>query len=94
MPRLIRKKKAESLAFFCAHEHLFYRWNVALSTYPASAETIFQSLTGCAGAVPENPASVRSNPGGRIYFGYNFVIVDVEGDTITEKAYAVGRVLN
>ena len=74
---------------FCAHEHLFYRWNVDEETYPTTTKKIVQNLTGCSGAVPDTSASVAENPDSRIYFGYNFVIVDVESDSITERAYAV-----
>ncbi len=75
--------------FFCAHEHLFYRWNVDEETYPTTTKKIVQNLTGCAGAVPDSATNVAENPDQRIYFGYNFVIVDVESNLITERAYAV-----
>lgn len=75
--------------FFCAHEHLYYRWNIGQKGYPTASGTLIQNLTGTAGAVPDSPSNVNANPEGRIYFGYNFVVVDVEGTMITESAYAV-----
>lgn len=74
---------------FCAHEHLFYRWNINEQAYPTTTKKIIQALTGTAGAVPDSAASVQENPNGRIYFGYNFMVIDVTGTTITQRTYAV-----
>jgi hypothetical protein len=49
---------------------------------------LIQSLTGCAGAVPSSLSGIQ-NPEGRIYSGYNYVIVDVDGDKVSENAYKV-----
>jgi len=75
--------------FFCAHEHLYYRWNISQKGDPTSVGSLIQNLTGTAGALPDTVASVNANPENRIYFGYNFVVVDVDGSTITEQAYTV-----
>ncbi len=75
--------------FFCAHEHLYYRWNIDQAADPTASGKLIQNLTGTSGAVPDSSTSVNANPENRIYFGYNFVVVDVESTTITEHAYAV-----
>lgn len=75
--------------FFCAHEHIYYRWNIGQKAYPTASGNLIQNLSGTAGAVPDSLSSVNANPENRIYFGYNFVVVDIDGSTITEKAYTV-----
>jgi len=80
--------------FFCAHEHIFRRWNIDKASYPTASGSLIQNLTGTAGAVPDSALSVQANPDGRIYFGYNFLVVDVEGDNVTERAYAVAQGTN
>jgi hypothetical protein len=75
--------------FFCAHEHIYARWNINKQAYFTASGTIIQNLTGTAGAVPDPSTNVNANPGQRIYFGYNFVVVDVEGAVVTERAYKV-----
>ena len=75
--------------YFCAHEHLYYRWNVDAQAYPTAAGTLIQNLSGTSGAPIIWPSSVNANPHNRIYFGFNFVVVDVEGSTVTEKAYVL-----
>ena len=75
--------------YFCGHEHIFYRWNIGPEEHPQATGSMIQNLTGSAGAVPDSPRNVNANPDGRIYFGYNFVVVDVEGSVVTEKTYIV-----
>lgn len=75
--------------YFCAHEHLYYRWNVGVQAYPTAASVLIQNLTGAMGAPVVPSSSVDANPGGRIYLGDNFVVVDVEGSIVTERAYIV-----
>ena len=74
--------------FFCAHEHIFRRWNKYPASTPDATKTLVQCLTGCAGASPSNLSSI-TNPENRIYSGYNYVIVDVDGNNVIEKAYKV-----
>jgi hypothetical protein len=75
--------------YFCAHEHLFYRWNVTRNAYPTAVRTMIQSLTGTIGAPLISSSGVNANPENRIYFGFNYVVVDVDGDMVTERAYTV-----
>jgi len=75
--------------YFCAHEHVFYRWNVGPKAYPTAAGTLIQNLTGTSGAPIIWPSSVNANPQDRIYFGYNYVVVDIEGSVVTERAYVL-----
>ncbi|KKR97032.1 MAG: hypothetical protein UU47_C0003G0019 [candidate division TM6 bacterium GW2011_GWE2_41_16] len=74
--------------FFCAHEHIYLRSNISNTTTTAIDNVLVQQLTGDAGALPDNPARYN-NPNPRIYFGYNFVVVDVDGNNITQHAYKV-----
>jgi hypothetical protein len=74
---------------FCAHEHLFYRWNVGISAYPPASGTLIQNLTGTSGAPIDPPSTIHANKEGRIHFDYTYVVVDVEGNNIVEKSYSV-----
>jgi hypothetical protein len=75
--------------FFCAHEHLYHRWHVGKKAYPTAADKLMQLLTGTAGAVPDTPSNVNANADGRIYFGYNYVVVDVNASNIVMQTYGV-----
>ena len=76
-------------ALFCAHEHLFYRWNVGIATYPPASGTLIQNLQGTSGAPIDPPSTINANKEGRIHFDYTFIVVDIEGNNIIEKSYCV-----
>ncbi|MEI6242915.1 MAG: metallophosphoesterase [Chlamydiota bacterium] len=72
--------------FFCSHEHIYSRW----SLYPATATKGLQILSGTNGApIDPNDSSHYVNSNAHPYYGYNFVVVDVEGNNILLRAYGV-----
>ncbi|MBI5346914.1 MAG: metallophosphoesterase [Chlamydiae bacterium] len=76
-------------SFYCGHEHIYARWNIDQSAYLPSFLKITQVLTGGAGASPDNPNTYDATAATPIYFGYNFVVVDIDGNTIKQHAYKV-----
>ena len=76
-------------AFYCGHEHIYARWNIDQSAYLPTFRQITQVLSGGAGAPPDNPSTYKATSATPIYFGYNFVVVDVDGSTIRQRAYKV-----
>jgi len=75
--------------FYCGHEHIFSRWTIDKNVFPDSTRKQTQTIVGSAGANPDNPANVKVNPKkAHIYSGYTFVVVDVKGDKIVQRAYA------
>lgn len=75
--------------FFCAHEHLFNRWNIDIPAYQPAARMLIQNLTGTAGAPIDPPSNINANREGRIHFDYTYIVVDVEGNNVIEKTYTV-----
>jgi hypothetical protein len=75
--------------FFCAHEHIFNRWNIDINTYPTASKNLIQCLNGTSGALIDPPSNVNANKEGRIHFDYTFVVVDVDGKNVTERTYTV-----
>lgn len=76
-------------AFYCGHEHIYARWNIDQNAYLPTFQKITQIVTGDAGAFPDNPNTFKASSSTPIYFGYNFVVVDVDGNTIQQRAYKV-----
>lgn len=75
--------------YFCAHEHLFNRWNIDIPAYQPASNNLIQLLSGTSGAVIDLPSNVNANREDRIHFSYSFVVVDVEGNNVIERTYTV-----
>jgi hypothetical protein len=75
--------------FFCAHEHLFNRWNIGIPAYQPAKSNIIQTLTGTSGALIDPSSNVNANREGRIHFDYTYVVVDVDGNNVIERTYTV-----
>ena len=76
--------------FFCGHEHIFSRWLITKKTFPQAHSDITQTIVGSAGALPDNPQKVVVDPQeAHIHSGYTFVVVDVDGDKITQRSYGL-----
>ena len=81
-------------AYFCGHEHIFSRWRIDKSVDPAITRIMTQTLTGTAGAYPDDPSSIVKKENIRpahIWSGYNFVVVDVGAGHAVQQAYGVTK---
>ncbi len=76
--------------FYCAHEHIFSRWNITKKEYPRSERTMFQMIVGSAGSPLDDISLVKVDfRKAHIYRGYTFTVVDVRKDKMVQKSYAV-----
>ncbi len=81
-------------AYFCGHEHIFSRWRIDKSVDPTITRIMTQTLTGTAGAYPDDPSSIIKKENIRpahIWSGYNFVVVDVGAGHAVQQAYGVTK---
>jgi hypothetical protein len=81
-------------AFYCGHEHIFSRWKINQSVDPTIAWSMTQTLSGTAGAYPDDPSSIKKKENlkpAHIWLGYNFVVVDVSKHEVRQKAYGVTK---
>jgi hypothetical protein len=81
-------------AYFCGHEHIFSRWRIDKSVDPTITRIMTQTLTGTAGAYPDDPSSITKKENIRpahIWSGYNFVVVDVGAGHVLQRAYGVTK---
>lgn len=71
---------------FCSHEHIYSRWNL----FPDTLTSGPQILTGTCGApIDPNDNSHYVNPKAHPYYGYNFSVIDVDGDNVILHTYSV-----
>ncbi len=76
--------------FYCGHEHIYSRWTIDKTVYPQAIHKMIQTIVGSAGATPDPITNVKVNvQKAHAYSGYTYVVVDVKGDTIIQRAYAV-----
>jgi len=81
-------------AYYCGHEHIFSRWLIDKSVDPTITRSMTQTLTGTAGAYPDDPSSITKKDlikKAHIWSGYNYVVVDVGQVRTTQKAYGVTK---
>lgn len=78
--------------FFAGHEHLYSRWTIDHGVDKAWKNGVVQIIAGTVGApiVTESMLKVAKTKA-HIHLGYNFVVVDVEGDSIHEHAYGIHK---
>lgn len=76
--------------YFCGHEHIFSRWLITKKIFPQGCSNMTQTIVGSAGATPDSPSKVVVDPQeAHIHTGYTFVIVDVNGNRITQRSYGL-----
>ncbi len=81
-------------AYFCGHEHTFSRWLIDESVDPTITRSMTQTLTGSAGAYPDDPSSFKNKEmlkEAHVWSGYNYVVVDVNNRTAIQRAYGVTK---
>lgn len=72
--------------FYCAHEHLYSRWN----PQPSSQPQFIQTITAGAGALIDSPSLIKVNvQQAHILWGFNFVVLDVQHANVIHHAYKV-----
>lgn len=73
--------------FFCSHEHLYSRW----APYPFTVSKCLQILTGTNGAPIDSSSANWSHVDAQAhpFYGYNFVVVDVEKNNVVVRTYGV-----
>ncbi len=72
--------------FYCAHEHLYSRWN----PQPSSSQLLIQTITAGAGAAIDNPSFMKAPvKQAHVFWGYNFVVLDIEDSNVIHHAYKV-----
>lgn len=75
---------------FCAHEHIFSRWNITKNVYPRAHHLMTQTIVGSAGSPLDDISLVKVDfHQAHIYRGYTFVVVDVHEGKMVQKAYAL-----
>lgn len=76
--------------FYCAHEHIFSRWDITKKIYPAAKKVIPQLIVGSAGS-PLDDISLVKVPfrQAHIYRGYTFTVVDIYPHKMVQKSYGV-----
>lgn len=76
--------------FYCAHEHIFSRWNITKKVYPQARRTMVQTIVGSAGSPLDDISLVKVDfHEAHIFRGYTFIVVDIEKDTMVQKSYGL-----
>lgn len=76
--------------FYCAHEHIFSRWDITKKVYPSTKHTMYQLIVGSAGSPLDDISLVKVNfKKAHIYRGYTFTVVDINENKMTQKSYGV-----
>jgi len=70
---------------FCGHEHNYSRWLIDSKVNPAWKNKIYQIITVCGGSL----RSLKIEEPEVFSAVYNFVVVDVDGNKVTVKAYDI-----
>jgi hypothetical protein len=75
--------------FYCAHEHIFSRWDITTDVYPVN-HVMFQSIVGSAGSPLDDISLVKVDfKKAHIYRGYAFIVIDILKDKMVQKSYAL-----
>jgi hypothetical protein len=78
-------KKYKFDMFYCAHEHLYSRWN----PQPSAAQYFIQTISAGAGALIDNPAFMKASVSqAHVFWGFNFVVLDIDTNVV-HHAYKV-----
>lgn len=76
--------------FYCAHEHIFSRWNITKTVYPNIERTMPQLIVGSAGSPLDDISLVKVNfQEAHIYRGYTYTVVDIHPHKMVQKSYGV-----
>ena len=76
--------------FYCAHEHIFSRWNITKSVYPSADHMMVQTIVGSAGSPLDDISLVKVNfHKAHIHRNYAFVVVDIGKHKMVQKTYAL-----
>jgi hypothetical protein len=76
--------------FYCAHEHIFSRWDITKKVYPQAKRTMIQTIVGSAGSPLDDISLVKVNfHEAHIYRGYTFIVVDIHEHKMVQRSYAL-----
>ena len=76
--------------FYCAHEHIFSRWEITKAVYPKARRVMFQNIVGSAGSPFDDISLVKVNFNeAHIYRGYAFTVVDIKEKKMVQRSYAL-----
>ena len=76
--------------FYCAHEHIFSRWEITKAVYPQAKRVMFQAIVGSAGSPLDDISLVKVNfQEAHIYRGYAFIVVDIGKKKMVQRSYAL-----
>lgn len=78
--------------YFCGHDHLYSRRLVTAGSLPEATSTMLQVICPPTGGKPTplNKTAV-SAADWRLWSGHGFLVVDVQGDTVSVTAWGKGR---
>lgn len=76
--------------FYCAHEHIFSRWNITKKVYPKAKRTMVQTIVGSAGSPLDDISLVKVDfCEAHIHRNFTFIVVDVHGGKMVQRSYAL-----
>jgi hypothetical protein len=76
--------------FYCAHEHIFSRWDITKKVYPQAKRTMVQTIVGSAGSPLDDISLVKVNfHQAHIYRGFTFIVVDIHPHKMVQRSYAL-----
>ena len=77
-------KKYNFDMFYCAHEHLYSRWNFQ----PRSDQLLIQTIKAGVGAAIDNPTLMKASvQQAHVFWGFNYVVLDIQGSNVIHHAY-------
>jgi hypothetical protein len=76
--------------FYCAHEHIFSRWDITKKVSSHTKRTMFQTIVGSAGSPLDDISLVKVNfHKAHIYRGFTFIVIDIHEDKMVQRSYAL-----
>jgi hypothetical protein len=76
--------------FYCAHEHIFSRWNITKRVYPRARHMMVQTIVGSAGSPLDDISLVKVNfHEAHIHRKYAFVVIDIGKHKMVQRTYAL-----
>jgi hypothetical protein len=76
--------------FYGAHEHLYSRHTMDSSMSQNYKNNVVQIVSGCGGAQPDSVKDIKVNmQSWNVKLWMHFIVVEVNGNTVTSKAYRV-----
>ncbi|WP_449241989.1 metallophosphoesterase family protein [Desulfovibrio sp.] len=76
--------------YFCGHDHLYSRKVIEAGTHPSAESGMLQVITPTAGGKPTKIDKLTLDDSWHLWSGHGFVVVDVDGDTISVTAWGRG----